>query len=1133
MAAQRGDFVGRQRELEAIWRVIHLQEPYRVMFVVAAAGLGKTRLLSEVRDQCRETKHDHVWCDLAETDKDLPYFDIAQTISDELGPEDFDLFQDAFEDIADDRTQRKESVTGLAQQLIDEIEGLLAKSPGGAHVSQSLINSAARNVVGGNLVEISRLVLEMRPNPYTERWVQDLVTATLQDCLAKASARREIVLLFDHWDRAEATADRLWLRKSVIDWISENKLDKATIVIASRDGREVPPRGRYLDILNLPPLSDQEVAEYWVERHGLAAAHAGQAFMASKGRPFALEILARCKQGNPAPEFWDEGTLDCLFTWIAQANPRAEPVIDAARQGAIPARLERSLLDEFAEPHVEDDIWDELTDLLADWSLATQEGRESFRYDPGARRTLLKWWRVNRAPDYKQANHNLYAHFLKEAGDVHQADSERLECNREAIYHRLFTNTPDGLNLLRIHFDAACEGFDAEEMGEIERLVGRQELRDWLDNQDQPWLDYYQARAALFHGETRASAALMELTESPSDAVRAAARWSLGELHADQRRWLEAVDYFNSSLNVAQAAYYRARAQQSLGLAYNNMAEQHGSTAVEGGELLGFTIPLFVKIQQLPFLAYKWLVRRYRRVPSWFLNTNYQDWVMAALCTKAADCFRQAKREFEKSGESEGATQADLWIARLEHLLGHWMWARRCYEVLEESGRLSHYSDYRRAQIRLSEGRTYLDERKLDLAQARLQAALDTFRHLKQGQSDDRSIAIAAALLGRCHALRGEADQAGAMLLESVRRFDQAGHLLERTQVVWELEKVAAKVSRPLEIQEYLNGVTEREYVTRFPGELLGKFRRRALGCALPLACLLAVGLSLGLLAAVVVLESDLGLIHVPLTPTDAVRHVLVALLPLLVSLWLYRLVYTVVGVLTVRGIGEKRLKLVEESLPHRIVTNDEGIHFYKHGGPPPHTLRWAEITQHISVAILRRTQPIRLLSGLVLAADVGDPVEIDHMTLGFEHLRTDLESHLRAQGRVIAHTAKFVIFDWVAALAALAVSLSYALFLVLTGIMTSYTEVYENGQPPVRVETPVSGVMCVLLPTLLVTLAVATVWRAAFYQRTARQAAWRSIFRWPSPQFFWRLAILISVAAAAWLLGLPAALRLIPVDGP
>jgi hypothetical protein len=130
---------------------------------------------------------------------------------------------------------------------------------------------------------------------------------------------------------------------------------------------------------------------------------------------------------------------------------------------------------------------------------------------------------------------------------------------------------------------------------------------------------------------------------------------------------------------------------------------------------------------------------------------------------------------------------------------------------------------------------------------------------------DLRSAGVAAELRARCYAALGEPDKVVEDLLASAYFFDLAANPLERTQVICQLEDLA-KQDRPQaerqKIREYVDDLKERHYVTRLPDRVLRTFRRLAVMVVLPLTAILAVAMSVGLLAPLVVLETDYAFRH-------------------------------------------------------------------------------------------------------------------------------------------------------------------------------------------------------------------------------------------------------------------------------
>ena len=121
--------------------------------------------------------------------------------------------------------------------------------------------------------------------------------------------------------------------------------------------------------------------------------------------------------------------------------------------------------------------------------------------------------------------------------------------------------------------------------------------------------------------------------------------------------------------------------------------------------------------------------------------------------------------------------------------------------------------------------------------------------------------------------------------------------------------------------------VNLRQYLLRFPDRLLRWFRRLALVGALPLTYVLALILSQAFIVTFMVAEGELLLAiygwNAGTALGDAIFLATVAILPVLLILWFYRLVYTLYGVAIVYFLGLRLSPSNENSRVSSLVTTE------------------------------------------------------------------------------------------------------------------------------------------------------------------------------------------------------------------
>lgn len=1106
MSYQLGDFVDRDQTLNTIRKMVAHKKP-RILHLLGPQGDGKSYMLKEFREECRRKNTAHVWIDFAETSSDTSYRDISRRISAELGPEDFEIFDATADD---------------ARRLINLIMGAISGRGDGnggprGSVEQNFTNVVADMIAAGDITitKIGTLNIGQIKFPEGVRVADDgVLTTALQASLFQAAARQDIVFFIDHWDEA-STQTQNWLRDNLLDWLIENRLKNAVAIIAARSAPALAPSKAFnTSVERLPALERDDVRQYWVKKRGFADNLVDDVYRASNGLPGTVKILADCWGANPGAQFWNKPSVRCV---VRALESQREAVAQGVRLGAIPHWLDTSLLAELMGPPGTAELKVEVADFLTARSWAQEDPQQPgrFQYDVQIRGILLDYWREDCPDDYAEVNQKLAAYFHRLINDGEAAD--RASYEREMVYHQMLVNEDEGLALIRRHFEDAFEHYDLPRM---EGLICkyREELGR-LKPETVDWLNYYNARVDWVHGRGEPEAALKLLFNDHDLTLRGLARWTLGDVMARQGQWSKAIELYGESLDFFQSQSqpgYAARVKMALGTTYCDIADQNGRIPVESGEILGIRVPWLMQAENLPATAYRLLIRRIpsRLLPPGYAGTNYQDWILTELRKSASNWYFDAQQQFP--GEDAQVAQALLNISQIEHQLGRWSLARRGYGQLSKQDPKG--NTYRVVLIHLGQGRASLSEGRWDEAQNTLTDVLRDFEQC----SDLRSAAVTAELLGQCCSRLKQYTEAGEHFLKSVQLFDLTGNALERTHAIWQLEETAPSVpeAQRQQIETYIDQIPERHYVTRFSAELLRTFRQLAVLRTLPLTYLLACAVSLAMLLLLMVAESDIRYPG-PLSFRDAVWHIMLIVLPLPLSLWMYRIIYSLMGVSEARK-QVKRLGPVERA-PRRLVTDNEGIRFYEvyeRGAAPSQTMRWEDITCFLTAATKQRAQRIDFLSRLILDDGKGKPLVIEGITTGFDHLIRDIEDRLSRAGKGITQRPQnFVIFDGRWLLGAVVGVIIYSLTLYLSGVLE--LEVRDPNVPGSATPIPVSAVMISFLPTLLLVLPTMILWRLTFYQHSLPEAAQQPFYkrhRW----FFWVAAIFATFVAFLWIVGFP-----------
>jgi tetratricopeptide (TPR) repeat protein len=816
----------------------------------------------------------------------------------------------------------------------------------------------------------------------------------------------------------------------------------------------------------------------------------------------------------------DPGTAELPITigravegLLASLPPRAA---DALRLAAIPHWFDEKLLELLGGTEL--DVAQAML-YLRRFRFVRQDVQGRFRYHENVRDYLLTWWREEEADRYQAANRTALAHFraLAEAAIV----AERPIYEQEALYHLLIVDEAAGLQNLCALFEDALGRY---QLGQAEGVAAQAvELEDVLSDQGRMWTQYFEARLDLaYRRNDDGQAVFRALVEQELDPIlQAVARWSLGKTHLERQDWSQAIRLYRASLRRLEQNriwMYSALVMLALGDAYRDLADSSGGFQAEDDEPSGAVNWLLYTLQHLPFLVYEGLVRRVSFLPNWLFGTNYQNWIIAYLLIEAARWYRQAEGQFEKIGDAQGLAQARLLLGNLEHHLGRWSRAQRRYARLLEADEIRG-SLYRTAQVRLGQGQAFLDEGALDKAEPALSEAVETFRRFQ----DEGTIGVAAALLGRLYATLGQVDKAIAAYAESAQAFEATGNHLARTQIVWALENLAQHSKLLDEQQQKVEAmvaqVAERYYITRFPDALLRWFRRVALWGALPLTYVLTFVLGLALTLTVWIMEglivSSLAGTPGPKTVLDALILMTFATMPVFLALWLYRLIYTLMGTAVVHLLG-RHLIPIEREQPRCYVTNTTHLTRHDAGRSSSDTVAWSDVALFASVDYYQRQRPIHLISSMILVTRSKMTVALDAITAGYGRFRQDIVRRLDDRlGEHKRQSLDLAFFDTRWLLVSIAISFAFALYLVYTD-RVAFTAIVGPAREEVRM--PLSSLMLSFVPTMLLVFPVVTLWRLVHHRRMILRTLRYETEAIPS-WLLWLAAVLCTLIAALWIL--------------
>ena len=770
-----------------------------------------------------------------------------------------------------------------------------------------------------------------------------------------------------------------------------------------------------------------------------------------------------------------------------------------------------------------------LEDLL-ELKLAQRDARGYVYYRDEVRELLLGWLRLNTPQDYLEANRIALAYFSQLAGQAQVTERPRLE--REALYHQLILDESGGLRQLNEKLLEACY---YHQLDTAELLVARaEELRAQLSPNGRRWMKYFLACLDLVNRRYKeAEERLNQLAQEQLDnRLRALVSWKLGQVLVARQQWSQAIRLYKFSLETLPGKDEptdRARVLLAYGEAYRDLAERSGGHEVGFGERSSRIRRWMLFFQHLPFLMIEWLVQRVSFLPSLYFGTNYQDWIIDRLLYVAKGWMAKAEHLFAIKENQVELSEARLALAGLEHQVGHWSRARQRYARLEMNP-VIFTSRYRMAKVHLGQGRADLTEGKLPKAIDELGKAARTFRVFQ----DPLSEGAASFLLGQAFSSQGKDVQAAEAFLNSAQAYETAGDRQALTRSVWTLEGLARRNPLPEalldRIQTLLKRIPVRHTITRFPDRLLQLYRSLALLVALPLAYMLVYQVG----SDSVILLSFLETLFV--SPSNQIEQPLLLILtllgklvlPILLAFWIYRGIYSALGVIVVYFLG-RQLVLIEQEQPVHLEIDAQAITWFsnrvdgqeargqKADGPQAvekvQKLAWTEIYEAVTINYQAISRPIGLISRMLLQ---GNPevLAVEGLTIGYNFLCSEISAALaRREPALKTSTRTFTFAEWRSTLVVSMLVLAFVGYLFYIGQIE-----VSGGFSEDTFTLPISTIVEFTVRTLLLVLPAVMLWRVLVFRLRLRHALGKGAAILANS---WVLvaALIVSLLAVRWLL--------------
>ena len=681
------------------------------------------------------------------------------------------------------------------------------------------------------------------------------------------------------------------------------------------------------------------------------------------------------------------GTIHRLVTEFLEVLP------EAARRvvylSAIPTAINPGLLQKITgDPQMNVDFLENLQEVYllnkgeGDWYYFTPEVRDVLR---------AFWHQPGQQQVYQQTTHTVIAYFDQLARQTGPPGNSIYES--EALYHRLLEDERAGLDHMAGLFEDA---FDRREIGAAQKfLASLMQALPELSPLAAQHTAYYKMRIdfMLFRQTDLVQGLGSLIGETTDPLLKARAGMLLGQVLLSRYEWKRSREVLKASLaelKRLKSWRFAARGMLALGDVYVDLVENSGGVQIGGSTDRGKVSQFLTRLLFLPFLLLGWLSRKIWFLPGWFyFGANYQDWILNYLLEMAGSWYRRARRMARKAGDSLTLENALLGDANVAVQQGRAAKARRKYFRLAALPGIRS-STYRMAQIHYGQGLVALLNHWPIDAHLELQMALD----ICESFADEASLGKVAFALGRTYLQLGDQEAAAWAFLLSFRTFAGTKDALSQTQASWELELLVEKKQvgpeTERQIREALPLLEEKQFVARFPTDLLRRFRNLAFLVALPISYLLGLLIALLTTIALITIEQSVQVLSKTgsLTQTD-LFFLMVGLLPIVMNFWIVQLVYAAIGQAWVVLVGHLSLNSLGEQ-PDRIFLGPEAVAVDSPGLREPIRIRWDEIREIVSADYRLYQRTIYLFSRLGIVGS-GKSIIIDGITSGYSQIRREI----------------------------------------------------------------------------------------------------------------------------------------------
>ena len=280
-------FVDRDDELKSLHRAINGVD-IRAMWIVGEFGIGKTKILNELKADLQKQQVRVVHIDLSKKHRNLGYMFVITETRNDLGRSGFEPVSDAIWELnPTDNVPQPSGTPAQLEQLRNILSNVNEAKPGRIEFHQDA-DIKQSQLAGNAILNWNNYYGHQRD----QDWITDEISLIFRDCLFAVSQQERLIFIIDHWEKA--TGDlQSWFEQYLLAWCLDQDEFNAVIFLGCEHLPDWYEEREDVQLLPIGNLPEEAVHQYWVLLRKLPPESLGIQNSANLRNP---SVLARCAQ---------------------------------------------------------------------------------------------------------------------------------------------------------------------------------------------------------------------------------------------------------------------------------------------------------------------------------------------------------------------------------------------------------------------------------------------------------------------------------------------------------------------------------------------------------------------------------------------------------------------------------------------------------------------------------------------------------------------------------------------------------------------------------------------------------------------------------------------------------------------